>query len=76
MEKLTKKAKAEMKLLLACARLIEKNYGKSHVKKHSFDFDDSCIQCRAQFVVSFLKNAEDLIRWWYSGGIDEKPKIC
>lgn len=54
---MNKKDKREVEILEKAKKLIEKGWGRGHVKKHSFDFDMHCGECQAQIVVAWLENA-------------------
>ena len=59
--KLTKKEKEEIKLCERLIKLLKKNYGYPCYKKMK-DREPTCIECRAQNTIDFLKENIDLIK--------------
>ena len=60
--KLTKKEKEEIKLCERLIKLFKKGYGYPCVKKLK-DREPTCVACRAQDTIDFLKENIELIKY-------------
>ena len=58
--KLTKQDKKDLQIIRAYIKVIEKGFGRGHVKKHAFDFDTSCAECASRVAVAYARNVIDL----------------
>lgn len=47
--------KKETKILKEAIKVLERGYGKGHVKKHTDDWEYSCSECFSRIVISFLR---------------------
>ena len=61
-----KELKSDLKEIAAyqtAIRYIKTGFGGGHIRKHIYDFDTDCANCQSMFVVGFLEQAIDLIKW-------------
>ena len=57
---MNKQDKKDIQIIRAYIKVIEKGFGRGHVKKHAFDFDTSCAECASRVAVAYARNVIDL----------------